>query len=204
MKKIIATLLVAVASLGSTAMAGDWYIGGTLGFMHKSQTISVVNVTNNEFSIIGVKVTTNEFSILPEVGYTFNDHWGVGGQIGYKYTNLAGQDINNNMFTIYPYARWTFFRSSNDLIQLFLDGNVGLGLGSTSYGNNNSDTAVTYEIGVKPGIALNLTQHFSVVAHVGFLGYHGANKAAKNGGQSEYGGFNLSSENLNFGLYYTF
>ena len=192
MKKIIATLLVAVASLGSTAMAGDWYIGGTLGFMHKSQTIS------------GVKATTNEFSILPEVGYTFNDHWGVGGQIGYTYTNLAGRDINNNMFNIYPYARWTFFRSSNDLIQLFLDGNVGLGLGSTSYGNNNSDTAVTYEIGVKPGIALNLTQHFSVVAHVGFLGYHGANKAAKNGGQSEYGGFNLSSENLNFGLYYTF
>lgn len=192
MKKIIATLLVAVASLGSTAMAGDWYIGGTLGFMHKSQTIS------------GAKATTNEFSILPEVGYTFNDHWGVGGQIGYKYTNLAGQDINNNMFTIYPYARWTFFRSSNDLIQLFLDGNVGLGLGSTSYGDNNSDTAVTYEIGVKPGIALNLTQHFSVIAHIGFLGYHGANDAAKAGGQPEYGGFNLSSENLTFGLYYTF
>ena len=42
------------------------------------------------------------------------------------------------------------------------------------------------------------------MAHVGFLGYHGSNKAAKNGGQSEYGGFNLSSENLNFGLYYTF
>lgn len=193
MKKIIATLLVAVASLGSTAMAGDWYIGGTLGFMHRSQTAGGVKTT-----------TTNEFSILPEVGYTFNDHWGVGAQIGYTYTNFAGWDINNNMFNIFPYARWTFFRSSNNLIQLFLDGNVGLSIGSTSDGDSKSDTAVTYEIGVKPGIALNLTQHFSVVAHIGFLGYHGANDAAKAGGKPEYGGFNLSSENLTFGLYYTF
>lgn len=191
MKKIISTLLLAIATLGTTAQAGDWYVGGNIGFMHRSQKID------------NAIVTTNEFSIQPEVGYNANDTWSFGGHIGYLYRNYAGQDINLNLFSINPYARYTFFRTSNNLVQLFVDGGVGVGVGSTSK-NGDSSTACTYEIGLKPGIAINITDHFSVLAHIGFLGYHGANDNAKAGGEPEYGGVNFSSQNLNFGLYYTF
>ena len=181
MKKIITTVMLAVAAICSTAQAGDFYLGGAVGFMHKSQKIPP----------------------LAEPGYSFNDKWGVGGTIGYTYRNLAGQDTNFNLFSINPYARFTYFRTSNDLIALFIDGSVGFGIGSTSY-NGDTSTAVTYEIGFKPGIAINITDHFSIVSHIGFLGYHGANDNAKDGGEPEYGGINFDSNHLDIGLYYTF
>lgn len=196
MKKIIATLLVAVASIGSTAMAGDWYLGGNVGFMHNESNSS----------------KTNEFSLLPEFGYNFDEHWAIGGVVGYRYLNNATVGTNLNEFKINPYVRWTFFRTSNNLVQLFLDGSVGFGVGSTSYPNDyydkplagTSKTAATWEIGIKPGIALNVTDHFSIVAHVGFAGYQGANDHAKHGGAVEKGGVMIDSSNLTFGLYYTF
>ena len=131
MKKIITTVMLAVAAICSTAQAGDFYLGGAVGFMHKSQKITpLAGPTYTQ--------TTNEFSIMPELGYSFNDKWGVGGTIGYTYRNLAGQDTNFNLFSINPYARFTYFRTSNDLIALFIDGSVGFGIGSTSY---NGDTS---------------------------------------------------------------
>lgn len=192
MKKIITILCLALASLGTTAVAGNWYIGGNVGFMHKSDRDK----------------STNQFSLIPEAGYNFNDTWAFGGTIGYTYLNTnpkgAATDTNLNLFQINPYARWTYFRTSNNLVQLFIDGSVGFGIGSTEYENDGTKTAVTYEIGLKPGVAFNITNHFSIVAHIGFLGYHGANNRAKDGGSVEYGGFNVDSNNLTFGLYYTF
>lgn len=187
MKKIITTLLLAVAALGTTAHAEGWYIGGRVGFIHQNQN----------------KVTTNEFSLQPEVGYNFNDKWAFGGNIGYTYRNYAGQDINLNLFNINPYARFTYFRTSNNLVQLFIDGSVGFGIGSTSDGNDTS-TACTYEIGLKPGIAINITDHFTVLAHLGFVGYQGANDNAKAAGEPERGGVNFDTRNLTIGFYYNF
>lgn len=189
MKKIFTLIVMAIAAIATPAMAGDWYLGGNVGFMHRESNAHKIN----------------EFSIQPEVGYNFSDRWAVGGQIGYLYRNTYNVDpnVNLNLFTINPYARFSYFRTSNNLIQLFIDGSVGLGIGSTSAGGNSS-TACTYEIGLKPGIAVNITDHFSVVAHLGFVGYHGANNKAKAGGEEEYGGINFHSNNLNFGFYYTF
>lgn len=187
MKKFITTLLLAVAALG-TAHAEGWWVGGNVGFMHESSKAG----------------TTNEFSLRPEVGYNFNEKWAVGGNIGYTYRNYAGQDINYNSFEIAPFARFTYYRTSNNLVQLFIDGGVNLGIGSTSYGDKDSDTACTYGIGIKPGVAFNITDHFTIAAHLGFLGYEGANDAAKDRGAKERGGINFDSRNLSLGFYYCF
>lgn len=190
MKKIITTLLLAVAALGTATQANaeGWYLGGNVGFMHESRK----------------GVTTNEFSLQPEFGYNFSDRWAFGGSVGYTYRNYAGEDTNMNLFNINPYARFTYFRTSNNLVQLFVDGGVGFGIGSTSVGDNDTDTACTYEIGFKPGIAINITDHFTVLAHLGFLGYQGANDAAKDGGAVERGGVNFDTRNLTIGFYYNF
>lgn len=188
MKKFFTLAVVALASVFG-ASAGDGYIGGSLGFMHNEEA---------------GKVSTNEFTILPELGYNFNDKWAIGTTIGYDYTHLCGVDTDVHLFVFNPYARFTYFRTDNNLVQLFIDGGAGIGVGSVDYGDDDSDTAVTWNVGFRPGVAFNLTDKFSVVAHIGFLGYQGANNAAFNAGNPRKGGFMLDSNDLTLGFYFNF
>lgn len=184
MKKLFAMAIVALASAFG-AQAENLYVGGEVGFMHDGDK------------------NTNALSILPEIGYNLNSHWAVGTTIGWQYTHFCGRDLSTNLFRFNPYARYTFFRSSNNLVNLFVDGTVGVGLGWTSYKDDDTDAACVWEIGLKPGIAINLTDKFSIVAHVGMLGYQGVNDAAKPAYHSK-GGLDLSGNNLSFGFYYNF
>lgn len=191
MKKILTLAVAAIAMVFGTAQAENWYAGGSVGFMHEGSSNSGDHMTN-------------QFSILPEVGYNINSHWAVGGQVGYQYTHDCTDVTSNNMFKINPYARYTFYRSSNNLVQLFVDGTVGVGLGWTDYQHGSSSTAVTYQVGLKPGIALNVTKKFSIVAHLGLAGYQGVNNAAKAGGNRARGGFSFDTDVANVGFYYNF
>ena len=175
MKKFLATALVALAALGASAATP--YVGGQVGFMHEGDD------------------HTNQLSILPEIGFTLNDNWAVGTVVGWQYTHFCGKETSTNLFRFNPYARYTFYRSSNNLVNIFCDGTVGLGLGWTSYDDNDTDTAVVWEVALKPGVALNLSEHFSVVAHIGMLGYRGVNDAAKPA-YSSRGGFSLDGNDL--------
>lgn len=187
MKKILALAVVALAST-LAANAGDGFIGGRLGFMHTETS----------------EVSTNQFSIMPEIGYNFNNKWAIGTTIGYDYTHWCGSDVDLHMFEFNPYARFSYFRTSNNLVQLFVDGGVGIGLGSVNYDGDEIDTAVTWNIGFRPGIALNVTKNFSVVAHVGFIGYEGANNAAFSIGCERRGGISFDTNDLTLGFYYNF
>lgn len=189
MKKILTLAVVAIASVFG-ASAGDGYIGGSIGYWHNEET---------------GKVSTNAFTILPELGYNFNDRWAIGTTIGYDYTHWCGTDTDLHLFEFNPYARFTYFRSSNNLVQLFVDGGAGIGVGSYDYGNGNeSSTAVTWNVGFRPGVAFNFTNNFSLVAHIGFLGYKGANNAAFAAECPREGGLFLNSNDLSLGFYYNF
>lgn len=186
MKKIVFIAIMAVCSLCASA---QYYAGGALGFWHKDEK----------------GVATNSLTILPELGMTLNDNWGIGATIGYTYNHLCGISVSSHLFEFNPYARYTYFRSDNGLVNLFVDGNIGFGAGWTHYKDgDDSKTACTWQIGAAPGIALNLTKRFSLVAHVGFLGYKGANNAAKAGGHVDEGGLLLNSNNISFGFYVNF
>lgn len=188
MKKLFTLAVVAIASVFG-ASAGNGYVGGSFGFMHEQTKAG----------------STNSFNILPEIGYNLNNRWAVGTTIGYDYTHYNGADTDLHLFEFSPYARYTFFRTGNNLVQLFVDGGAGIGLGSYDYGKgHDSHTAVTWNIGVRPGVAFNFTDRFSVVAHVGFLGYKGANNAAFDGGKVRQGGFFLNGNDLTLGFYYNF
>ncbi|MCD8395405.1 MAG: porin family protein [Bacteroidales bacterium] len=181
MKKIFAAVMVAMMSL--TASAENWFVGGEVGLWR--------NDSDHE----------TFFKIMPEAGYSFNETWTVGASVGYSMDHFTG--VTGNLFKVAPYARYTYFRL--DRISLFVDGGVDLGLGWTSYKHgNDSDTACTYGIGFKPGFAVNVTDKFSLVAHFGFLGYQGANDAAKDGGADTAWGLDFSGYNLTFGFYYNF
>ncbi|MBR6745775.1 MAG: outer membrane beta-barrel protein [Muribaculaceae bacterium] len=183
MKKIILMAVMSVMTL--SAAAQDWYVGGSVGAWR-----------NNDD-----KVTTISFA--PEFGCSINDTWSAGTVIGW--THVHRTNVDGNIVDFRPYARYNFFKSG--MVSLFVDGGVDLGFGKTSYdGYGDSDTAVTYGLGFKPGVALSLNKHCSLVAHVGFLGFRGSNDAAKDLLDSHYEGwgFDFSSYNLSFGFYYTF
>lgn len=170
------------------ANAGDGYIGGSLGFQHKEES---------------GKPQTNQFTILPEIGYNLNSQWAIGTTIGYTYTHQCGVKISEHLFQFDPYARFTYFRTGNNLVQLFVDGGAGIGVGSVDYDGHDSDTAVTWNVGLRPGVAFNFTDNFSVVAHVGFVGYEGANRAAF-ANHPRRGGIMFDTRDLTLGFYFNF
>ena len=188
MKKVILCAVMAIASLCASAQS-DIYVGGRVGFWHESSNKGPA---------------TNQFTILPEVGYNLSDSWAIGTQIGFNYVHNCGLKESVNLFQFNPYARYTFFKSESNFVNLFVDGTVGGGAGWTSVGDESTKTAITYQVGLRPGIALNFDKHFSFVAHVGLLGFQGANNQAKLGGYANQGGVMLDGNNVQFGFYYHF
>ena len=175
MKKVLMTLFVMFAVV--TAYAQEMYIGGG---------ISLWSNTDSE---------RTSFSISPDFGYEFNEKWAFGGvlYLGHNKTDMGNYDLKTNHFAIAPYARYTFFE--NDLLRIFADGGFGVGVNSVKDGDNTAG----FEVGVKPGIAIKLGDHFSILTKVGFLGYRDDFMGYTNGG-----GLRLSSEDVSFGFYYAF
>lgn len=108
--------------------------------------------------------------------------------------NKSG-DVKTNTFTIAPYARYFFLNS--DVVRLFADGGFGF---STSKTKGN-DALNSWNIGIKPGIAIKLSDHFCLVAKYGFLGY---SKKENHGYESENVGIDFDTDELNFGFHYIF
>lgn len=190
MKKILAFVAVAIMTLSASAQ--NWYVGGSLG---------VGKVTTGDGDD---KVSTTAVSVLPEVGYNLNENWAVGTTIGVTHTSTEGHKYT--AFGIAPYARYTYFRA--DIVSLFVDGGFGFSTGKNKYKDDDveisSKSTNTFEIGFKPGVALTVNEKFGFVAHVGFLGYRGANKAAKAAGEPEAWGLSLKGDDLSIGFYYNF
>lgn len=182
MNKIFTLLVLAVAAMSASAQC---YLGGSFGFVR--------DATENR----------SDFTIAPEIGYSINDKWSVGGTIQYDYTYYQGATVN--LFGLNPYARYTFCRVADDKLGFFVDGGFGFGVGSYKAGKGwNSESISTYNVGFKPGISYSFNKHCSVVAHIGFFGYQGGNDEAKQFGYNDKFSFDFSSMNLNFGFYYSF
>lgn len=179
MKKFLPLLAAMFIALG--AHAEGFHIGGNLGIWRNS-TDKVTSVT-----------------ITPEVAYSISDQWLVGTTIGYKYTGY--DHSHNSSFVLNPYGRYNYYKSG--ILGLFVDGGVDLALGRTAWDGGHSKTSAAFGIGFKPGISLDITPKFTFVAHLGFLGYQGCNKAAELGGFKKGFGFDFSN-GLDFGLHYNF
>jgi hypothetical protein len=176
MKKILMTLF-AVAM--ATTMNAQWYVGGTVGY----------NYTKDK----NTDVKSNTFVITPELGYNLNEKWAVGMKIGYAYNKV--DDAKSNEFVVNPYARYTFVKL--DKVNFFVDGGF-----EYNYVKVEDDSANGFGISFKPGVAVNLNEKISFVAHVGNFGWSSAKAKNAKSVQSVDLGLNLTS--VDFGLYYNF
>ncbi len=197
MKKILLTALVAVASLAANAQV---WVGGEVGF----------NATKT--SLDGDKLgSAAYFNLLPEIGYSINDKFDVAVTIGIShkngngdyyagsanFDNMAGnlQDINRNAFILNPYVRYKFAKTGD--FTFFVDGGFSYTMIHVSGDDDNGNQ---WALGFKPGIAYNLTDKVSLVAHVGDLGYAFYKK-----GDVKSNAFDMGiSNNISFGAYVSF
>lgn len=171
------TLLIAVAAIASLTASAQVYVGGEVGFWR--------NHSQNE----------TKFSIAPEVGYNLSDNWAIGVNFAYKYEYNDG--AKRNSVGVNPYARYTFAKFGP--VNLFADG--GFEFYTSKWKGGDSENY--WGIGVKPGVAVNLTEKLSFVSHIGFLGYRDSNDHATNKGFDGFG-FDLDATNVTFGLFYNF
>jgi len=191
MKKFFISLAATIFM--TVAANAQVYVGGTVGF-----STSGGENSDDETS----------FSILPEIGYNINDKFAVGAIIGYEKGSASLLNIDSNssveVFEFSPYARYTFMRSK--YVNLFVDMGVDIVSGSIEYPDlyyQNEYDITAYSIGVKPGIAVNLNEHFSLVGKIGYLGYTELNPEGDNNNYHSFG-LNLNGNNITFGVYYTF
>lgn len=179
MKKLFIMAVMAIAAM--SASAADWYTGGQVTFGRTTQSAS--------------NLKTTQVTVLPELGYNISDRVSIGSSLGVSYRKAG--DEEKTVFKLNPYIRYNYFKYNR--VDLFVDGGVDLGMGSA-----HGDFAVEFGVGLRPGVAFHLNDKFSLVAHVGFLGYQGGNTAAKNNGAPENWGLDLNTNNLMFGFYYNF
>ena len=184
MKKIFMTL---AAVCVAATMNAQGYIGGGIGLQSTSHD--------------GNSTTT--IKLMPEIGYNLNDSWALGIALGYG-ENKNTVKVNNvevsektKTFAVSPYARYTFAKF--DKVNLFVDGSVAY-----THTDYTGDKTNAFSVGLKPGVAVNLNDKLSFVAHAGFLGYK--NEKADHEGAKAFNtfGFDLDGSDLSFGFYYNF
>lgn len=180
MKKLFSLIAVAFVAMSVNAQV---YVGGSLG----------INAWSSQKNAGDRSETT--FTILPEVGYNLNDEWAVGTVIGYVSDKWVGVNgISESAFTFNPYARYTYLKAGK--VSLFVDGGVDFTTASKADWNELA-------IGLKPGVAVSLSDNISFVSHLGFIGYDVLNPDGDDNNTSKFG-LNLDGNNLTFGLYFNF
>lgn len=180
MKKLFSLIAVAFVAMSVNAQV---YVGGSLG----------IDAWSSQKNAGDRSETT--FIILPEVGYNLNDEWAVGTVIGYvsdKWNHING--ISESAFTFNPYARYTYLKAGK--VSLFVDGGVEFTTASKADWNDLA-------IGLKPGLAVSLSDNISFVSHLGFIGYDVLNPDGDDNNTSKFG-LDLNGNNLTFGLYFNF
>ncbi len=190
MKKLFTCIVAIILGVGVSDAKDKFYLGGNLGFWNNDNALTV--------------------SIAPEFGYKINKAWSVGAPIGYSY--VGSSEIDVSLFEISPYARWNCVKAG--IVELFIDGGFDFGFGkvTTEYDMGNAAYPYKYTdtenfasvaIGLKPGITINLTDQFSLVAHFGFIGYKGVTESIDGLGLTTGFGIDLSNS-VSFGFFYNF
>lgn len=174
MKKFLTLVVVLMAVL--SVHAQEMYLGGGISLWHNDDA------------------DRTSFSISPDFGYCFNEKWAVGAELVYAHNSMEGAfEGSENAFALAPYARFSFYE--NKIVRLFLD--MGMGVSIVKPEHHDSCTGV--EIGLKPGMAIKLNDHFSFITKVGFAGYRHDYFRGENGL-----GVALEGENISIGIDYEF
>lgn len=195
MKKLFLSLAVALGVFTSAAAqeAGQMWAGGTVGLWS-----SKVKGGDSQLS----------FKVMPELGYNVTENVAVGIVLGAAHThgetlNFDGNALTAkgsvNAYTVNPFLRYTFVKG--DIGSIFFDGGVGY---TWAKGCAGGSKANALEIGLRPGIALNVSSRVALISKFGFLGYQNTkqdvfNEGTKGTSKTNSFGFDFDMSNIQFG-----
>lgn len=153
MKKLFFTLAIALGALSVSAQeVGSMWVGGSVGFSY-SKTKGLDSNTS--------------YKILPEFGYVVQDNLALGISLGYadlEGHQLNGDKVNLESYIVNPFVRYSFLKGP--MGALFVD--AGVGYAHTKAASLKGDN---FEVGFRPGVALQLSEKISLTGKFGMLGY---------------------------------
>lgn len=85
--------------------------------------------------------------------------------------------------------------------QVYIGGTAGISSNKIGDGDSKGGGDL-YEVGIKPGLAVKLSDHVNFITKVGFLGYKGY--SPDHGDNSSTFGLNVDASNISFGAIYKF
>lgn len=173
MKKLIFTLaiMLGLATTVSAQEVGQMWVGGSVGF----------NSTK-----IGDGDRVSSYRIIPEIGYAFAENMGVGIKLGYAHNKNVLSSFSKDglyakdAFTVNPFIRMAFLKGS--MGSLFVDGGAGYTYAKSDVTEVDSEGNVSngkvklnaWEVGFRPGVAVNVSSRITLTGKFGFLGYQHA------------------------------
>lgn len=190
MKKLFLMAAMMVATLAASAQV---YVGGGLG------------LGSSKADYDGAEATTT-FRITPEIGYHLDDNWAVGIALGYGHSKTG--DVKTDIFSIEPYARYTFVKWND--VGLFIEGGLGYSHAKESEEMTTggktievSEKTNEFYIGVRPGLSIALNNKLTFMTKIGWLGYSSVDYDSKNYKVNDFS-LDFDTNNIVFGLYYNF
>ena len=177
MKKLFFLAFMLLSAVAANAQEGRFYLGGSLGFWSDSDA--------DETTI----------TIAPELGYNLSDVWAVGASL--QFSRVDVDDYSVNIYGLEPYARFTYFETG--ALRLFLDGQIGI----ASIKPEHGDSSTMFELGIAPGLMFSLSDNFSLVGKLGFVGFRDVDKAYSSVMKNGWG-IDLSGNNIELGVIYSF
>lgn len=223
MKKIIAATFVAMCSLSVNAQV---WVGGSVGFSrfdYESQNGSLANSNSSPTRLF----------FGPKIGYNFNDKWAVAlafdyssadSKASYVYSN-SERKTSSHDFLVTPFVRYTFAKSG--IVSFYVDGGASIGWGKQKdkihydyYDDDRSglesdcDKTNSFDIGLRPGMLIDLSDNVALELNLGFFGYthsestsdliYSDSRKSKNTSTSNGFGFCGNGGNVNFGVIWKF
>lgn len=217
MKKLFA--LVCLLACMTTANA-QWYAGGSIAF------------TSSKIDYGTTDKSGSSFKILPDVGYQYSDDLSFGVQLGYSHglasfgsltvsdlkgivssfgsmvSDINDEDMKLNSITIAPYVRYNAF--SFGKAKCFVEGYIGYdritsdGTPNTSGEITNNEMTITaFEIGIRPGVALSVTDNLDLTCKLGAIGYINGKEKESDVKITRFG-LSADTYNLMWGLNFRF
>lgn len=171
-KYFLSAIFTIVTILGVSAQDYKWWIGGrTTLWAGDDETVVV---------------------IAPEIGYHLNQKFTIAASLGfhsYDYDDYQYMREDISGLVLNPYLRYNAFKKG--ILFGYVDGGVEFGLGDIE----------GVQVGLKPGIAVAITNRFCVALQFGFLGYSDGKGL---GARSKGFGLDLSGYQSGLAFFYSF
>lgn len=147
---------------------------------------------------------STSFQLQPECGWRFNETWATGVALSYGIEKKLEEGVNerNESFKIAPFLRYYYMHRGP--FNLYLDGGFGYNVRLDGTGENKKNSS-GFEVGLRPGVCVDLTKGFCLCVRIGFAGYRKNYFTGEEEGIGEDGfGLRLAPEEAMIGLEFEF